>query len=486
MCDRSASRPSSPGDQETLLSPHVLVRKAFYVAFAAGIGVLELFSRCVATVLCMFLPAGVLDEMQILFGVISSRLLGARVGGEKKNTCLFNASAHGLCEARGFPLEEHVVVTEDGFILSLQRIPHGRARGADANSDRERPPVYLQHGFLQNSEVWLTPDADRALPFILADAGYDVWLGNARGNKYSSKHVHLKPNDSTYWDWSIDEMVQYDIPAALSHVLKINGAASLVYVGFSQGTALAFATLSTNPAIASKVSLFVALAPAARINGLSNAMIDTLVRCSPGLLFTIMGRRCLLPSTLFWRRVLSRQNFARLIDASMYFLFGWTGRCIRPEDKPLFYSHLYSFSSVKTVVHWFQMIASGRFQFYDDYSSSSVTSGHRYKGAMPPAYPLYLVPCPIALFYGGEDTIPNIDALLKEIPTPVFTHFEPEYEHLDFLWAGTAAERVYSRVLGLLRQRAPAAAAPAAAAAAPPPTTGGAGALALGPAAMAA
>ena len=62
-------------------------------------------------------------------------------------------------------------------------------------------------------------------------SSYDVWLGNFRGNKYSSKHLRLKPFDSEYWDFSLDELALIDIPAMIDVcTLWLPYAASLVYI----------------------------------------------------------------------------------------------------------------------------------------------------------------------------------------------------------------------------------------------------------------
>lgn len=35
----------------------------------------------------------------------------------------------------------------------------------------------------------------------LADIGFDVWLANCRGNSYSRKHVSIKSENKTFWNF---------------------------------------------------------------------------------------------------------------------------------------------------------------------------------------------------------------------------------------------------------------------------------------------
>lgn len=67
------------------------------------------------------------------------------------------------------------------------------------------------------------PDPTRNLAFVLADEGYDVWLVNNRGNKYSGIHTKYNWWDKKYWDYSIDELVKYDVPAVVDLVLAETG-----------------------------------------------------------------------------------------------------------------------------------------------------------------------------------------------------------------------------------------------------------------------
>jgi hypothetical protein len=42
--------------------------------------------------------------------------------------------------------------------------------------------------------------------FMIANKGFDVWIGNSRGNKHSRNHTTLKPTDSKFWKFSMQEM----------------------------------------------------------------------------------------------------------------------------------------------------------------------------------------------------------------------------------------------------------------------------------------
>jgi len=357
-----------------------------------------------------------------------------------------------LAEHHGYSAEEHFVHTKDGFILGVHRLGRGDSNGsAEGPSSRCKGVVFFQHGFMQNSESWVLRGSGKDLACSLVDEGYDVWLGNNRGNKYSYKHHIYSPTEDKFWDFCIDDFANYDIPAMLSYVLLHTGAESLSYVGFSQGTAQAFACFSTNHAIASKVNIFVALAPATRVNQLKNPLVAAVAASKPSIVYNLFGKRALLGQSLFWRRVLSVPVFTNLIDLCLDFLFGWNGANLEPSEKPLLYSHLYSYSSVKTLVHWFQITANQKFQAFDDNIKNKNPSC--YKSYVLPSYMPSRIKCPMAVFYGGRDTIPQMDWLLKQLPEGAFVYREESYEHLDFTWAKTAPQVINKQVVQLINQR---------------------------------
>ena len=92
--------------------------------------------------------------------------------------------------------------------------------------------------------------------FIFADQGFDVWLGNFRGNVFGMEHLWLDPTSKQFWQFrwinfwreknsnkfwhfkkfSWDEMALQDLPAMIEYVLQTTGQTKLHYMGHSEDT----------------------------------------------------------------------------------------------------------------------------------------------------------------------------------------------------------------------------------------------------------
>lgn len=74
-----------------------------------------------------------------------------------------------------------MVQTGDGYLLGLHRLGWKKGEeGLRVNTGRGsilKPVVYMHHGLLMNSEVWVClTEKERCLPFMLVEKGYDVWV----------------------------------------------------------------------------------------------------------------------------------------------------------------------------------------------------------------------------------------------------------------------------------------------------------------------
>jgi lysosomal acid lipase/cholesteryl ester hydrolase len=184
--------------------------------------------------------------------------------------------------------------------------------------------------------------------------------------------------------------------------------------------------------------------------GLSNGVVDSLVKASPQVLYLMFGRRSILSSATMWETLLYPPLFCRLIDMGLSFLFGWRTKNISASQKLAAYPHLYSFTSTKSVVHWFQIIRNKCFQMYDDdvYQPMSVASSSKYSKVAK--YPTRNIKTPVVLVYGGSDSLVDIKSMLKELPRQTVATEIPHYEHLDFLWARDVDTQVFQHVFDAL------------------------------------
>ncbi|KAI4240146.1 MAG: hypothetical protein L6R40_005278 [Gallowayella cf. fulva] len=279
-------------------------------------------------------------------------------------------------------------------------------------------------------------------------------LGNNRGNKYSKKSIRSSPTSNAFWDFSMDQFAFHDIPDSIHYVLLTTSQPSLSYIGFSQGTAQAFATLSIHPTLNDKIDVFIALAPAMSPAGLRHKVVDALIKASPDVLFLAFGRRSILSSATMWQAILYPPIFVRLIDMSLAFLFNWGSKNISAHQKLAAYPHLYSFTSTKSVVHWFQIIRNKSFQMYDDDVQAPLSLGASERYYKVAKFPTRNIKTPIVLVYGGSDSLVDINVMLRELPKHTVAKEVPHFEHLDFLWAEHVETLVHPRVFEALEAHA--------------------------------
>nr|CAD7398918.1 unnamed protein product [Timema cristinae] len=162
-----------------------------------------------------------------------------------------------IIKLHGYPVETHRILTEDGYILTLHRIP-----GSELSPPRPgKKPVLLQHGILSCSVDWII--VPNGLGYLLADAGYDVWMGNSRGNTYSSSHVELSIEDPEFWQFSWHEMGIYDLPATIDYILEQTMQKKLYYIGHSMGNTMFYVLCSMRPEYNAKIRAQFSLAPVA-------------------------------------------------------------------------------------------------------------------------------------------------------------------------------------------------------------------------------
>lgn len=260
--------------------------------------------------------------------------------------------------------------------------------------------------------------------------------------------MNSKPSSLEFWNFSIDEFAFHDIPDSIEYILGNTSEASLSYIGFSQGTAQAFAALSIHPKLNQQVNVFIALAPAMSPPGLANGIADALIKASPQVLFLMFGRRGILASAPLWESIIYPPLYIKIIDMGIRFLFDWKAKNITVPQKLAAYPHLYSFTSTKSVVHWFQIIRTKSFQMYDD--DPPLTFGNSSRFTKVAKYPTRNIKTPIVLVYGGSDSLVDIKAILRELPPTTVATEIPHYEHLDFLWARDVHVQVFPHVFDAL------------------------------------
>ncbi|XP_028822275.1 gastric triacylglycerol lipase [Denticeps clupeoides] len=352
----------------------------------------------------------------------------------------------------GYPAEEYEVVTEDGYILSVNRIPYGIS---SKNSQDPRPAVFLQHGLLAAGSNWITNLPNTSLGYLLSEAGFDVWIGNSRGNTWSQRHVNLTRDQDAFWEFSFDEMAKKDLPAVIDFITKTTGQEQIFYVGHSQGTTIAFVAFSTMPELASKIKMFFALAPVATV-GFANSPMTKLSFLPEIIIWDLFGKKDFFPQNelikFFATEFCSHEPFSCLCGNIFFLLCGFDERNLNMSRTPVYTTHCPAGTSVQNMIHWSQAVSSKKFMAYDYGKKGNMA---HYNQTTPPAYNVRDMKVPTALWSGGHDTLADpkdVALLLTQIPNLVYHRHIKRWEHLDFIWGLDAPQEMYGDMIKLMRQ----------------------------------
>ncbi|XP_031240678.1 lipase member K [Mastomys coucha] len=353
----------------------------------------------------------------------------------------------------GYPYEKHDVITEDGYILGTYRIPHGKGC---SSKTVPKAVVYLQHGLIASANNWICNLPNNSLAFLLADNGYDVWLGNSRGNTWSRKHLRLSPNSPQYWAFSLDEMAKYDLPATINLILEKSGQKQLFYVGHSQGTTIAFIAFSTNPELAKKVRLFFALAPVVTVKYTRSPMkkLTTLSRKAVKVLF---GDKMF--STHTWldqfiaTKVCNRKLFRQICSNFLFSLSGFDPQNLNMSRLDVYMAQSVAGTSVQNMLHWAQAVNSGQLQAFD-WGNPDQNLMH-FNQLTPPVYNITQMHVPTAMWSGGQDVVADAKDtknLLPKVANLIYYKEIPHYNHMDFYLGQDAPQEVYGDLIRMIEE----------------------------------
>jgi len=267
----------------------------FYLA-----GIFIVVISTIITRFCEYCPNFILYNINILY--LKSTLLQTLFSFQSSSSAddLTNNAEH-LAFINEMKIVEHEILTEDGYLISLQQL-----LPLKQNQQTRGTPILLLHGLMQCSESFLC-NGSSSLAVYLANSGFNVFIGNNRGSKYSRKHSNYSSRDNyKYWDFSLDEMARFDFPAFVTAVLSFTGFGDLSIIGFSQGAAQVAVGLSMYQPLCNRIKVFIALSPALKppAPGLCPPILWALSGANQTVLFTLFGRGALLESTEIYQRYL--------------------------------------------------------------------------------------------------------------------------------------------------------------------------------------
>ena len=279
----------------------------------------------------------------------------------------------------------------------------------DSQSQNGRPAILIQHGILDSADFVVAHGPDQSPAFYLANSGYDVWIANSRGNKYSRQHTTLNPDkDAKFWDFSFFDMIE-DYKANIDFVRAQTGQNKIAVIGHSQGTSSMYSGLSTqNDWFKERVSIFISLGSVTRLDHLTSELLKFIIEV-PIALDTI---KLLHIHEMFPSDYLTKPTFI-LLWGTVPQICKFGSKIIADADPTvdstewarIYFGHFPSGASTKCLEHYSQIFMAKKFQNFDYGSAENM---RRYGTKTPQEFNLKNVNIPIAKFTGKSDVLGDL------------------------------------------------------------------------------
>ena len=362
---------------------------------------------------------------------------------------------------QGYPMESYKLNTEDGYILQIFRI---QAKGGKIIGGKR--PVLLQHGIFDSADNFVINGDSNSLALLLANEGFDVWMSNSRGNKYSRAHKTMSPNNKEFWDYSFHEMGQFDIKANINFVLSKTGKGKLTYIGHSQGTTQMFAALGTSLSsyLNSKVDKFIALAPVVLPRHMTNKVLEHIVSdVAVVQATTMLGINELMPGSCSSNSVTiwMQKKLCQIASGFCTIFLGLTDNnpwYNNPGITVQLANHFPSGTSLKSLMHYRQQIGRKDTENpkFTQFDYGEEENKKRYGTPYPAEYNFRNIGIPVRLYIGKQDNLATLKDhlvfadILKKLGKDCKVYEFDNCGHSTFQWARDFS-KIYSDILKELK-----------------------------------
>ena len=138
--------------------------------------------------------------------------------------------------------KSYEVTTDTGYELTMFHI-EGLTKKKRVVGHGTKGPLLLIHGYSSDGLTWFNrSDKEKSVVATqLYEEGFDVWIANIRGTRYSRTHRDLDPAGDEYWDFDFSNMAKEDLPAMIEKIFWHHEAdvgprcRKVTLVGHSQG-----------------------------------------------------------------------------------------------------------------------------------------------------------------------------------------------------------------------------------------------------------